>query len=157
MRPEGPKKFGGESAPPPLPPFPSPLPPTYLQVWIRRWTVRRKKPTRKWNLFSRRQNTLLKGFNTRVKLEKKDGLIKTKQFVIFCYCFFTVKKVVLNHRNLSLFEQRSISTISKWLWLGKWKVGGKPVSVGKAGLTIYKSLWLGTQKSVRGPYYRGPY
>ena len=64
-------------------------------------------------LVSRRQNTLLKGFNTRVKLEKKDGLIKIKHVVLFCCCFFTVKKNVLTHRNLSLFEQRSISTISK--------------------------------------------
>lgn len=64
-------------------------------------------------LVSRRQNTLLKGFNTRVKLEKKDGLIKIKYVVLFCCCFFfTVKKIVLNHRNLSLFEQWSISTIS---------------------------------------------
>ena len=64
-------------------------------------------------LVSRRQNTLLKGFNTRVKLEKKDGLIKIKPVVLFCCCFFfTVKKIVLNHRNLSLFEQWSISTIS---------------------------------------------
>lgn len=65
-------------------------------------------------LVSRRQNTLLKGFNTRVKLEKKDGLIKIKYVVLFCCCFFFCsKKIVLNHRNLSLFEQRSISTISK--------------------------------------------
>ena len=65
-------------------------------------------------LVSRRQNTLLKGFNTRVKLEKKDGLIKIKYVVLFCCCFFfAVKKIVLNHRNLSLFEQWSISTISK--------------------------------------------
>ena len=65
-------------------------------------------------LVSRRQNTLLKGINTRVKLEKKDGLIKIKYVVLFCCCFFfAVKKIVLNHRNLSLFEQWSISTISK--------------------------------------------
>ena len=63
-------------------------------------------------LVSRRQNTLLKGFNTRVKLEKKDGLIKIKHVVLFCCCFFYSKKIVLNHRNLSLFEQWSISTIS---------------------------------------------
>ena len=63
-------------------------------------------------LVSRRQNTLLKGFNTRVKLEEKGGLIKTKHVSLFCCCFFTVKKIVLNHRNLSLFEQWSNSTIS---------------------------------------------
>ena len=65
-------------------------------------------------LVSRRQNTLLKGFNTRVKLEKKDGLIKIKHVVLFCCCFFFFysKNIVLNHRNLSLFEQWSISTIS---------------------------------------------
>ena len=43
-------------------------------------------------LVSRRQNTLLKGFNTRVKLEKKDGLIKIKYVVLFCCFFFYSKK-----------------------------------------------------------------
>ena len=47
-------------------------------------------------LVSRRQNTLLKGFNTRVKLEKKDGLIKIKHVVLFCCCFFYSKKNRIN-------------------------------------------------------------
>ena len=53
----------------------------------------------------------IQGSNSR----RKADLSKPNMSRYFAAVFFTVKKIVLTHRNLSLFEQRSISTISKRL------------------------------------------
>ena len=80
---------------------------------------------------------------------KKDRLFKIKYVTLLCYRFlviiyyYPVKSfiiwtgyIVYNHHIIMTMKIDSLQI----------------TSVRKAGLTIYETLWLGTQKSVRCPY-----
>ena len=61
---------------------------------------------------------------------------------------------MLTRRNLSLFEQGTMPTISTSIVT--MKIGSAQItSVRKAGLTMYESLSLRTQQSVCCPYLVG--
>ena len=64
--------------------------------------------------------------------------------VFFKYC----NKILFTRKNLSLFEQGTMSHIIVTMKIDNEQI----TSVRKAGLTIYESLLLGTQKSVRCLY-----